>query len=119
MCHRLRKARAGPRKARASLRKARAGLRKARASLARPGPALVPLRDADLTVKELRRNAARGVRAVAFSELPAYLDPPSLHSRYWDPVRQMIRGAAPGPGLGHGGRGGAAPRRPGGRREHL
>ena len=45
----------------------------------------VPLWDADLAVKELRRNAARGVRAVAFSELPAYLDLPSLHSRYWDP----------------------------------
>ncbi|MCU1644383.1 MAG: amidohydrolase 2 [Nocardia sp.] len=46
---------------------------------------LVPLWDVDLAVAELRRNAARGVRAVAFSELPAYLDLPSLHSGYWDP----------------------------------
>jgi predicted TIM-barrel fold metal-dependent hydrolase len=46
---------------------------------------LVPLWDVDLAVAEIRRNAARGVRAVAFSELPAYLDLPSLHSRYWDP----------------------------------
>ncbi|MEO3783743.1 amidohydrolase family protein [Actinocorallia sp. B10E7] len=46
---------------------------------------VVPLWDVDLAVAEVRRNAARGVRAVAFSELPAYLGLPSLHSRYWDP----------------------------------
>jgi predicted TIM-barrel fold metal-dependent hydrolase len=46
---------------------------------------LVPLWDADLAAAEIRRNAARGVRAVAFSELPAYLDLPSIHSGYWDP----------------------------------
>lgn len=46
---------------------------------------IVPLWDVDLAVAEVRRNAARGVRAVAFSELPAYLDLPSLHSGYWDP----------------------------------
>jgi len=43
---------------------------------------LVPLWDVELAVAEVRRNAARGVRAVAFSELPAYLGLPSLHSRY-------------------------------------
>jgi predicted TIM-barrel fold metal-dependent hydrolase len=46
---------------------------------------LVPLWDADLAAEEVRRNAARGVRAVAFSELPAYLNLPSPHSGYWDP----------------------------------
>ncbi|MFE4667543.1 amidohydrolase family protein [Streptomyces sp. NPDC056716] len=46
---------------------------------------LIPLWDVGLAIAELRRNAARGVRAVAFSELPAYLGLPSLHSRYWDP----------------------------------
>jgi predicted TIM-barrel fold metal-dependent hydrolase len=46
---------------------------------------LVPLWDVELAVAEVRRNAARGVRAVAFSELPAYLGLPSLHSRDWDP----------------------------------
>jgi predicted TIM-barrel fold metal-dependent hydrolase len=46
---------------------------------------IVPLWDVELAVAEIRRNAARGVRAVAFSELPAYLGLPSLHSRYWDP----------------------------------
>ena len=47
---------------------------------------IVPLWDVNLAVAEVRRNAARGVRAIAFSELPAYLDLPSLHSRYWDPL---------------------------------
>jgi predicted TIM-barrel fold metal-dependent hydrolase len=47
---------------------------------------LVPLWDADLAAEEVRRNAARGVRAVAFSEIPPYLDLPSIHSGYWDPL---------------------------------
>jgi predicted TIM-barrel fold metal-dependent hydrolase len=46
---------------------------------------LVPLWDADLAAAEVRRNAARGVRAVAFSELPTFLDLPSIYSGYWDP----------------------------------
>lgn len=46
---------------------------------------LVPLWDVELAVAEVRRNAARGVRAVAFSELPSYLDLPSIHTGYWDP----------------------------------
>ncbi len=45
---------------------------------------LVPLWDADLACMEIERNAARGVRAVAFSEIPAYLGLPSVHSGYWD-----------------------------------
>jgi predicted TIM-barrel fold metal-dependent hydrolase len=46
---------------------------------------LVPLWDVQLAAQEVRRNAARGVRAVAFSELPTYLGLPSIHSGYWDP----------------------------------
>jgi predicted TIM-barrel fold metal-dependent hydrolase len=46
---------------------------------------LVPLWDAELAAAEVRRNAARGVRAVAFSELPAYLGLPGLHGGDWDP----------------------------------
>jgi predicted TIM-barrel fold metal-dependent hydrolase len=46
---------------------------------------IVPLWDVELAVAEVRRNAARGVRAVAFSELPAYLGLPGIHDRYWDP----------------------------------
>jgi predicted TIM-barrel fold metal-dependent hydrolase len=46
---------------------------------------IVPLWDVALAVAEVRRNAARGVRAVAFSELPSYLDLPSIHTGHWDP----------------------------------
>ncbi len=47
---------------------------------------LVPLWDTGLAADEVRRNAARGVRAVAFSELPPYLGLPSIYSGYWDPL---------------------------------
>ncbi len=46
---------------------------------------LIPLWDVELAVAEVRRNAARGVRAVAFSEIAAVLGLPSIHSGYWDP----------------------------------
>lgn len=46
---------------------------------------LVPLWDADMAAAEVRRNAARGVHAVAFSELPFHLGLPTIHSGYWDP----------------------------------
>lgn len=46
---------------------------------------LVPLWDVELAVAEVRRNAERGVRAAAFSEIPAYLGLPSIHSGEWDP----------------------------------
>jgi predicted TIM-barrel fold metal-dependent hydrolase len=48
---------------------------------------LVPLWDPQLAAAEVRRNAARGCHAVAFTELPANLGLPSLHDpeRHWDP----------------------------------
>jgi len=46
---------------------------------------LVPMWDAELAAAEVHRNAARGVSAVAFSELPPYLGLPSIYSGYWDP----------------------------------
>ena len=49
---------------------------------------LVPLWDPQLAADEVRRNAARGVRAVAFSELPPYLGLPSIYSGHWDPLFQ-------------------------------
>jgi predicted TIM-barrel fold metal-dependent hydrolase len=49
---------------------------------------LVPLWDAELAATEVRRNAARGVRAVAFSELPSWLGLPSIHTGYWEPFFQ-------------------------------
>jgi predicted TIM-barrel fold metal-dependent hydrolase len=45
---------------------------------------IVPLWDASLAAEEVERNAARGVRAVCFSEIPAYLGLPSIHSGEWD-----------------------------------
>lgn len=49
---------------------------------------IVPLWDAALAAAEIRRNAQRGVRAVAFTECPAWLDLPTIHSGYWDPFFQ-------------------------------
>jgi predicted TIM-barrel fold metal-dependent hydrolase len=47
---------------------------------------IVPLWDAQLAAEEVLRNAARGVRAVAFSELPGKLDLPTIHSGAWEPL---------------------------------
>jgi len=46
---------------------------------------IVPLWDAELAAKEVRRNAERGVHAVCFSEIPPHLGLPSIHSGSWDP----------------------------------
>jgi predicted TIM-barrel fold metal-dependent hydrolase len=46
---------------------------------------IVPLWDAGLAAAEVRRNAGRGVHAVCFSEIPAHLGLPSIHSGHWDP----------------------------------
>jgi predicted TIM-barrel fold metal-dependent hydrolase len=46
---------------------------------------IIPLWDADLAAAEVRRNAARGVRAVCFSEIPHHLGLPSIHSGFWEP----------------------------------
>ena len=47
---------------------------------------LVPLWDPHLAAAEVRRNAARGFRALAFSEIPPHLGLPSIHSGHWDPL---------------------------------
>ena len=54
---------------------------------------LIPLWDAELAAAEVRRNAARGVRAVCFSELPSNLGLPSVHDpdRFWDPFVRGLR----------------------------
>ncbi|WP_421119019.1 amidohydrolase family protein [Aquihabitans daechungensis] len=41
--------------------------------------------DVELATAEVYRNAARGVRAVCFSEIPPYLGLPSIHGDYWEP----------------------------------
>jgi predicted TIM-barrel fold metal-dependent hydrolase len=49
-------------------------------------PCQVPwLLDPEVGAAEIRRNAARGVRAVTFPELPERLGLPSLHTGWWDP----------------------------------
>ena len=50
---------------------------------------IIPLWDTELAVAEIRRNAARGVRAVAFSELPTRLNLPSIHTGHWDPMFEV------------------------------
>jgi predicted TIM-barrel fold metal-dependent hydrolase len=47
---------------------------------------LVPLWDPELAAAEVRRNAARGVRVMTFSELPANIGLPSIHSGHWAPL---------------------------------
>ena len=49
---------------------------------------LVPLWDPTLAAAEVRRNAARGFHAIAFTELPSNLGLPSIHDkdRFWDPL---------------------------------
>jgi predicted TIM-barrel fold metal-dependent hydrolase len=42
------------------------------------------LLDADIAAEEIRRNAARGFKAVSFTENPEPLGLPSLHTGYWD-----------------------------------
>ncbi|SHL07967.1 Predicted metal-dependent hydrolase, TIM-barrel fold [Pseudonocardia thermophila] len=49
---------------------------------------IVPLWDVELAAAEVRRNAARGGRAVCFSEIPARLGLPSMYSGYWEPLFQ-------------------------------
>jgi predicted TIM-barrel fold metal-dependent hydrolase len=49
---------------------------------------IVPLWDPRLAAEEVCRNAERGVRAVAFSELPGKLGLPTIHARdgHWEPL---------------------------------
>jgi predicted TIM-barrel fold metal-dependent hydrolase len=44
------------------------------------------LLDPVVAAEEVRRNAARGFKAVTFSEMPHELGLPSLHSGHWDPL---------------------------------
>jgi predicted TIM-barrel fold metal-dependent hydrolase len=47
---------------------------------------ILPLWDVSESVKEVERASNNGVRAFCFSELPAYLSLPSIHSGAWDPL---------------------------------
>jgi predicted TIM-barrel fold metal-dependent hydrolase len=47
---------------------------------------IIPLWDVELAAEETKRNAERGVRAIAFSEIPTRLKLPSINTDYWDPL---------------------------------
>ena len=49
---------------------------------------LIPLWDPDLAAEEVRRCADKGTTSIAFSESPAALDLPSIHSGAWNPLWQ-------------------------------
>lgn len=44
------------------------------------------LGDPEIGAEEVRRNAARGFRALSFPEMPEKLGLPSPHSGHWDPI---------------------------------
>lgn len=48
--------------------------------------ALVPYWDADASVKEINRVAARGAKAISFCEAPHNVGLPSFHTSHWDGV---------------------------------
>ncbi len=47
---------------------------------------ILPLFDVDKAADEVRRLAGKGCHAVTFSENPAALHMPSIHSGHWDPL---------------------------------
>jgi len=47
---------------------------------------ILPLFDVEMAAAEVRRLASKGCHAVTFSENPAALKMPSLHSGHWDPL---------------------------------
>ena len=48
------------------------------------GAVILPLHDVDLAVAELERTAAKGAKAIAFSENPTVLGLPSVHTDHWE-----------------------------------
>jgi hypothetical protein len=49
---------------------------------------LIPLWDVQAAAGEIHRNAARGMRAVAFSENPTSLGLPSVYTDHWEQLRR-------------------------------
>jgi predicted TIM-barrel fold metal-dependent hydrolase len=47
---------------------------------------LVPFWDVPATVKEIERVAAKGAKAITFTEAPHNIGLPSFHTDHWDPV---------------------------------
>jgi len=57
------------------------------------GAVILPLHDVDLAVAELERVAAKDASAIAFSENPAVLGLPSVHTDHWDPLWAAVQDA--------------------------
>ena len=53
---------------------------------------ILPLFDVDKAAQEVRRLADKGCHAVTFSENPAALQMPSIHSGHWDPLFAAVLG---------------------------
>lgn len=67
---------------------------------------MVPFWDVEASVAEVERTAAKGARAITFSEAPHRLELPSFHTDHWDPF--LAAAAAAGmPLCMHFGTGGA------------
>jgi predicted TIM-barrel fold metal-dependent hydrolase len=47
---------------------------------------LIPFWDVDASVAEVQRTAAKGAKAITFTEAPHRLGLPSYHSDHWDPL---------------------------------
>ena len=60
---------------------------------------ILPLFDAEKAADEVRRLAAKGCHAVTFSENPAALKMPSIHSRAWEPLVHALPVRYPFPHL--------------------
>jgi predicted TIM-barrel fold metal-dependent hydrolase len=57
------------------------------------GAAVLPLDDIDAAVAEATRVIDLGARAIAFSENPTVLGLPSVHTRHWDPLWEVLSDA--------------------------
>lgn len=55
--------------------------------------ALVPFWDIDATVAEAERVAAKGAKAISFTEMPHALGLPSFHTTHWDPFLRVCEEA--------------------------
>ena len=53
---------------------------------------LIPFWDVEASVREVERCVAKGSKAVIFSENPAKLGLPSIHSGEWDPWARQPSG---------------------------
>ncbi|MCU1346722.1 MAG: amidohydrolase [Acidimicrobiia bacterium] len=75
--------------------------------------ALLPFWDVDKSVLEIERMAAKGTKAITFTEAPHNLGLPSFHTDHWDPMFAAAQ-AADLPLCLHFGSGGAPATAPGG-----